>query len=128
VLVGVAVWLGLFFVGESTHGAVGVVVAVVLVVLGMWLGYFVYMALTMEAVGATIWLIRRDGRGRRRSEAAHDVGDLRYLCLVSAPALLAALLLGFGFGYLGGGALWGLYTAVVTVGFILLGEFLAWRR
>jgi hypothetical protein len=133
VLVGVPVWLGLYFVGESSHGVVGVVVAVVvavvLVVLGLWLGYFVLMAMTVEAVGLTIWLVGRTEREKRhRSRSGRHAADLGYLCLASAPVLLAALLLGFGFGYLGGGVVWGLYTAVLTVGVIAVGEFLAWRQ
>jgi hypothetical protein len=59
VLVGVPVWLGLFFAGESTRGIVGVVVAVALVILGLWLGYFVFLVVTFEAIGLTIWLTDR---------------------------------------------------------------------
>jgi uncharacterized membrane protein len=128
VLVGVPGWLAVYFVGESTHGVVGVIVAVVLVVLGLWLGYFVFMAMTVEAVGLTIWLVDRTERKKRhRSRGGRRAADLRYLYLASAPVLLAALLLGFGFGYLGGGVLWGLYGAVLTVGVIAIGELLAWR-
>jgi hypothetical protein len=131
VLVGVPVWLGLFFVGESTHGVLGIVVAIALVILGLWLGYFVFLAMTVEAIGLTMWLTDRNwrkGRTRERSKRAHHTADLRYLYLISAPALLAALLLGFGFGYLGGGVFWGVYTAAATVGFIAIGEFLVWRQ
>ena len=130
VLVGVLVWLGLFFAGESTHGVVGIVVAVALVVLGLWLGYFVFVAMTLEAIGLALWLTDRSGRKKRRrfSGHAHGTADLRYLYLVSAPVLLAALLLGFGFGYLGGGVFWGIYTAVLTAGAIAVSEFLVWRR
>jgi hypothetical protein len=132
VLVGVPVWLGLFFAGKSTHGIVGVVVAVALVILGLWLGYFVFLAMTFEAIGLTIWLTDRAERKKRKRHrfhrGPHKRADLQYLYLPSAPVLLAALLLGFGFGYLGGGVLWGLYAAALTVGFIAAGEYLAWRR
>jgi len=130
VLVGVPVWLGLFFAGESTHGVVGVVVAVALVILGLWLCYFVFLATTFEAIGLTFWLTDRSERKKRKrfSRHSHGTADLRYLYLVSAPVLLAALLLGFGFGYLGGGVFWGIYTAVLTVGAIAVNEFLVWRR
>ena len=129
VLVGVAVWLGLFVVGESTHGGVAIVVAVGLVGLGLWLGYFVFMVMTAEALGLTMWLLDRTERERRRlSRRVRGSADIRYLYLASAPVLLAALLLGFGFGYLAGGAFWGFYTAVLTVGFIAVSEYLVWRR
>jgi hypothetical protein len=123
VLVGVPAWLALFFAGESAHGAVGIVVAVVLAVLGLWLGYFVFMAMTAEAVGLTIWLIDRSERRKR-----HRTAELRYLYLLSAPALLAALVLGFGSGYLAGGVFWGLYAGIATAGLIAASEFLVWRR
>jgi uncharacterized membrane protein len=129
VLVGVPVWLGLFWLGESTHGIVGIVVAVLLVALGLWLGYFVFMVMTVEAIGLTLWLIDRTERERRhRSRGARSSADLRYLYLVSTPVLLAAVLLGFGFGYLAGGAFWGLYAAALTVGAIAVSEYLVWRR
>lgn len=123
-------WLGLFFAGESTHGVLGIVVAVAVVILGLWLGYFVFLAMTFEAIGLTIWLADRAERKKRKRTRfhAHRTADLRYLYLTSAPVLLVALLLGFGFGYLGGGVFWGLYTAVMTVGVIAVGEFLAWRH
>jgi hypothetical protein len=129
VLVGVPVWLGLFFAGESTHGGVGLAVAVVLGVLGLWLGYFVVMVMTVEAVGLTMWLFDRTERERRRfSRRARGSADLRYRYLISAPALLVALLLGFGFGYLAGGAFWGLYAAALTVGVFAISGYLVWRR
>jgi hypothetical protein len=130
VLIAVPVWLGLFFAGESTHGVVGIVVAVLLVVLGLWLGYFVSLAVTFEAIGVTMWLSDRTERKRRRHRRrrARGTADLRYLYLASAPVLLAALLLGFGFGYLAGGAFWGLYMAVATAGVIAASEFLVWRQ
>ena len=87
------------------------------------------MVMTVEAVGLTIWLLDRTERERRRpSQPARDSADIRYLYLVSTPALLVALLLGFGFGYLAGGSFWGLYTAALTVGFIAVSEYLVWRR
>jgi hypothetical protein len=130
VVIGVPVWLGLFFAGESTHGVAGIVVAVLLVVLGLWVAYFVFLAMTLEAIGLTIWLSGRTERRRRRDRRgrAHGTADLRYLYLASTPVLLAALLLGFGFGYLAGGAFWGLYMAVATAGLIAVGEFLVWRQ
>lgn len=130
VVVGVAGWLGLFFAGESTHGVVGVVVAVVLVALGVWLGYFVFVAMTVEVVGLTMWLISRSERTKqgRSVRTARGTAELGYLYLVSAPTLVAALLLGFDFGYLGGGVFWGLYAGILTGGLIALSEFLVWRR
>lgn len=127
VLGGVALWLGLFFGLGSRHGILGVVVAVVLVLLGLWLGYFVFMTLTVEAVGMTLWLVarteRKEGRPYRRGAT-----DVRLLYVLTAPALVVALLLGFGFGYLAGGVFWGLYTGAAMAGFLALSEFLvAWR-
>jgi 4-hydroxybenzoate polyprenyltransferase len=130
VLVGVAVWLGLFFVGESTHGFVGVVVAVLLVVLGLWLGWFVFLVIVVEAIGVAIWEVDRDRRNRRRSPRvrARRAQEVKYFWLVLfAPALLAAVVLGFGFGYLAGGVSWGLYMAVATTGVVAYVEFLMWR-
>jgi uncharacterized membrane protein len=130
VLVGVALWLGLFFGLGSRHGIVGIVVAVVLVALGLWLGYFVFMAMVVEAVGMTIWLTDRSERkGRhRRPRHARGTADLRYLYLLSAPVMVVALVLGFGFGYLAGGVFWGIYGAVATVGVVVVSEFMVARR
>lgn len=127
-LAGVAVWLGLAFALGSRNGVVGIVVAVVLVILGLWLGYFIVMVLTVEAVGLTMWLMDRDWHENRARRKRTDASSLRYLYLLTAPALLVALVLGFGFGYLAGGLFWGLYAAVMTVGFIAVSEFLVARR
>jgi hypothetical protein len=127
VLVGVGVWLGLFFVGESTHGLVGVVVAVLLVVLGLWLGFFFFAVIVVGAVEVMFWEVDRDLENKRRSPRgrAHEV---KYFWLVLfVPALLAAVVLGFGFGYLAGGVFRGVYMAVATTGCVAYFEFLMWR-
>ena len=129
VLAGVAVWLGVFFGFGSTHGMVGTVAAVALIILGLYLGFFVFMAMTAEAVGMTIWLIDRTGQTKRRlPHRGRGSAELGYLYLLSAPTLVVALLLGFGFGYLAGGAFWGLYAGVLTLGAVALSEYLVARR
>jgi hypothetical protein len=130
VLVGVAVWLGLFFLGESTHGVVGVVIAVLLVVLGLWLGWFFLMVIVLEGVGMTLRQFDRDWRKGRRSPRGGAAGwhETKYLWLaVFVPALLAALVIGFAYGYLAGGVFWGLYSAVAAVGVAGYAEYLMWR-
>lgn len=130
VLVGVAVWLGLFLFGESTHGVVGVLVAVLLVALGLWLGWLFFLVIVVEMVGMVFWEVDRDWRNRRRSprERGRTGREVKYFWLVLfVPALLAAVVLGFGFGYLAGGVFWGLYMAVATTGVVAYCEFLMWR-
>ena len=131
VLIGVAVWLGLFFAGESTNGVVGVVVAVLLVVLGLWLGWFVLLTAFVEAIGLTFWRFDRDERRRRQDPRGRPrtTVETRYIYfVVFAPALLAALILGFGFGYLVGGVFWGIYMAVATAACVAFVEFFVFPR
>ena len=127
-LVGVAVWLGVFFALGSRHATLGIVVVVVLVILGLWLGYFLFMVLTVETLGLTMWLVDHNWHEKRARRKGGDTSYLRYLYLVSAPVMLVALVLGFGLGYLAGGVFWGFYTAAVTVGVIAVSEFLVARR
>lgn len=131
VLIGVPVWLGLFFVGESTRGVVAVVVAVLLVVLGLWLGWFFFLWTVVEAIGMTLWRYDRDERKRRRDRRGRPRTTVktRYIYfVVFAPALLAAVILGFGFGYLAGGVFWGIYTAVATLACVTYVEFFVFPR
>lgn len=128
-LVGIAVWLGLFFFGESTHGIVGVVVAVLLVALGLWLGWFFFAIVLLEAFGMTLRQFDRDWQKGRRSRRRR-VGwhEMKYFWLaLFVPALLAAVVLGFGFGYMAGGVWWGLYTAVAYGAVAAYAEYLMWR-
>ena len=132
-LIAVPVWLVLFFVGTSTRGVVGVVVAVLLVVLGLWLGWFLFLSTLVEAIGMTLWRFDRDERKRRRDPRGRPRTTVktRYIYfVVFAPALLAALTLGFGFGfgYLAGGVFWGLYTAVATTACVAYVEFFVFPR
>jgi hypothetical protein len=131
-LVGVAVWLGLFFVGESSHGVVGVVVAVLLVVLGLPLGLFLVWMVFFEALGMTIWSMDRDEEKRRRHPRGHrpskGASGLYIYLLFGVPPFLITLVLGFAFGYQAGGVFWGVYMAVASTAFVAYAEYLVWRR
>ena len=59
---------------------------------------------------------------------ARNKGDARWYYTVWAAATALSLPFAFAFGYMAGGAIWGLYTMVMTACFMTVGALLYARR
>ena len=128
VLVGAALWLGLFFAFGTAQGVTGAVVAVVLVVLGLSLVVFVGMFVFLDVTFAVIARAVSRAEQHKRDSRTRGTGDAWVFYYGFGMAALFAVPGVFAFGYMAGGAVWGLYAVAATVCFLAVSAALHARR
>ena len=128
VLVGVALWLGLFFALGPSDSAAGIVVALVLVVLGLGLVSLVLLVVWLDVTFTVITRVVERTERQQQEWRACGRGDAWGFFYGAGSAALLALPGVFAFGYMAGGLPWAIYAAAATTCFLALSAALHARR